>query len=71
MIYNEGSYATKGCYSYYEGQYKGKIWFGTGGTEEEMKKTLVPNSHKIFRPPWFDCKGNTLYFSWFKTFINH
>ena len=63
MSFTEGDYSYKGCYTYYEGQYKGKIWFGTGGTDAERKGTIAPNRFKIFRAPWSDCEGNVYTFS--------
>ena len=63
MSFTEGDYSYKGCYSYYEGQYKGNIYFGTGGTDAQIKGTIAPNRYKIFRAPWFDCEGNILIFA--------
>ena len=57
MNFHVGNYATKGCYAYYEGKYKGNIYYGKGGTDAQIKQPLEPNSYKIYRPPWFDCAG--------------
>ena len=48
----EGTYTSKGCYAYSSGYFKGIIYYGTGGTTEEMKETL---KSPRFRPIGFDC----------------
>merc|ERR1712070_114606 len=35
-----GEYTTKGCYTYKSGKYKGTVWFGTGGSEQERVERL-------------------------------
>ena len=57
MYFHQGNYATKGCYAYYEGTYKGNIWYGKGGTDAQIKQPLEHNPYKKYRPPWFDCAG--------------
>jgi len=54
----EGNYATKGCYSYKEGTYKGIVFYGTGGTEDKKPgHELSPDekSASKFRPEGYDC----------------
>ena len=50
-----GDYATKGCYAYNEesSNYGGKIFYGTGGTEEDMRED--PSKDDQYRPLGFDC----------------
>jgi len=49
------SYATKGCYAYDSGTYKGMAFFGTGGDNSEMKKP--PGWYANWsRPAGYDCK---------------
>ena len=48
------NFATKGCYAYDSGKYQGMIFYGTGGSEDEMK--LTPSRPK-YRPQIFDCLG--------------
>merc|ERR1711907_235133 len=40
----DGHYSYSGCYQYNSGAYKGQVFFGTKGTEQDMKDP-VPNSH--------------------------
>ena len=47
-----GDYNTKGCYAYSSGDYSGMVFFGTGGSEEDMKK---PPSSPKYRPNGYDC----------------
>ena len=47
-----GHWETKGCYAYEEGEYAGMIYYGTGGSELDMKET--PVSQK-YRPSGYDC----------------
>ena len=49
-----GDYSVKGCYAYSSGKYAGKAYYGTGGTTEQMKKSL--NGQK-YRLSGYDCKG--------------
>ena len=53
-----GDYSVKGCYAYSSGKYAGKAYYGTGGTTEQMKKSL--NGQK-YRLSGYDCKGIYLY----------
>ena len=47
-----GPYSHKGCYAYNSGSNQGKAFFGTGGSEEDMKKKLPENR---YRPRNYDC----------------
>ena len=47
-----GHYATKGCYAFASDKYADMIFFGTGGTLDEMKKT-PPKPQ--YRPEGYDC----------------
>ena len=47
-----GSYSNKGCYAYSSGTYKGKVYYGNGGTTDEMKTLL---SGTKYRPAGYDC----------------
>ena len=47
-----GNYTTKGCYAYSSGTYKGKVYYGTGGTPDQMKSSLSGNK---YRPAGYDC----------------
>ena len=59
--FQEGDYVTKGCYGYKSGKYADTLWYGTGGTEEEMKIDLLTD--ETFRPQgYYDCKGNVTFF---------
>ena len=53
-----GDYPTKGCYAYTDQSkdYAGEIYFGTGGTQEEMQ-SYTSKVHQ-FRPEGYDCKGS-------------
>jgi len=48
----QGTYSTKGCYAYGSGKYKGQAYFGTGGTEAQMKTNLEGS---VYRPKGYDC----------------
>ena len=49
----------KGCFAYTikDADNAGKVYFNSGGTEEEMKSTLDKTSN-LFRPLGHDCKSN-------------
>ena len=47
-------YSQKGCYAYSSGKYAGKAYYGTGGTTEEMKKSLNGQAHRL---SGYDCEG--------------
>jgi len=47
-----GDYNTKGCYGYEDGHYAKRMYYGEGGTEDEMKE--IPDKPKI-RPDGYDC----------------
>ena len=47
-------YSVKGCYGYSSGQFDRKAFYGTGGTTEQMKKSLNGDQ---YRPTGYDCKG--------------
>ena len=53
-------YNTKGCHVYKTGEYANTVFYGTGGTEEEMKKALKTPE---YRPTGYDCanKGIVIY----------
>ena len=47
-----GNYGTKGCYAYHSGIFGGRIYYGTGGNQKQMKsKAYYPK----FRPTGYDC----------------
>ena len=48
----KGVYTTKGCYTYSSGTYIDKVYYGTGGTMDEMK--AIPGGAK-YRPQGYDC----------------
>ena len=54
---DSSDYNTKGCYAYFRTHYDygGKVYFGTGGSENDKKKTL---SGYKFRPSGHDCTSN-------------
>ena len=58
-----GYYHTKGCYAYtnQSKDHAGEIYFGTGGTEEDMK-AYTSKVHQ-FRPEGYDCKGS---YAWYQ-----
>ena len=45
-------YSIKGCHVYDSGEYAKTAFYGTGGTEEDMKKSL---SSPQYRPEGYDC----------------
>ena len=47
-----GDYATKGCYAYDSGNNANMAFYGTGGTDDEMKNTLASPQ---YRPKGYDC----------------
>ena len=47
-----GDYTPKGCYTYSSGTYKGRAYYGTGGTLDQMK--TLPGGNK-YRPVGYDC----------------
>ena len=49
-----GSYTQKGCYTYNNGEHPGKIWYGTGGSEDKISGSTGYNY--MSRPPGFDCR---------------
>ena len=51
-----GDYSTKGCYAYDNGKekYQGMVFYGTGGSKDEMKLAL---SRPKYRPQTFYCLG--------------
>ena len=49
-------FPVKGCHAYYDGQYTDMAFYGTGGTEEEMKKDFkLPEHENMTRPNGYDC----------------
>ena len=57
----EGTYTWKGCYAYSSGHLKGRIYYGTGGTTEEMQATI---ESPRYRPIGYDCpvEGNWFWY---------
>ena len=50
-----GPYVAKGCYAYNNGQYPGGIYYGTGGSEDQIRG---PTGYDyLFRPPGYDCES--------------
>ena len=49
-----GDFTIKGCYAYNDGQYARRVYYGTGGTEQEVKTSLAA---PIYRPYGYDCKS--------------
>ena len=47
-----GSFKHKGCYAYSSGTNKGKAFYGTGGSRNEMQKQLPDDR---YRPTNYDC----------------
>jgi len=47
-----GSFQYKGCYAYSAGKDKGKAFYGTGGTRDDMQKQLPTDR---YRPTNYDC----------------
>ena len=47
-----GDYATKGCYARVSGSNANMAFYGTGGTDDEMKNTLASPQ---YRPKGYDC----------------
>ena len=53
-----GDYATKGCFTYHSGtQYHNYAFYGTGGTDEQIKGSLTGNK---YRPIGYDCSNGKL-----------
>ena len=48
------SYGTKGCYAYASGPYAKVAFYGTEGTDDEVKKDLTLPK---YRPAGHDCKA--------------
>ena len=55
-----GNYTEVGCYGYNSGKYFGMIFYGTGGTTDQMKTSL---DDPKYRPIGYDCstEGKKLY----------
>ena len=49
-----GDFSVKGCYAYSSGKYAGKVYYGTGGTTEQMKKSVSGQAHRL---AGYDCEG--------------
>jgi len=49
-------YPQKGCYTYTSGKYKDRVYFGAGGSAEEMSAPITGDTEKI-RPVGYDCVG--------------
>ena len=56
--FSTGDWGTKGCYVYIDGRYKKDIFYGTGGTEAQIKKDPIDvgSDQKVARPVGIDCK---------------
>ena len=52
-----GDYGTKGCYAYNDGKYSNKVYYGNGGTEEQMTTSLEDPK---YRPDGHDCSSEGL-----------
>ena len=50
-------YAEVGCYSYKTGNSKGHVFYGTGGTDAQMRKEATG---RRYRPRGYDCGGKSL-----------
>ena len=55
-----GNFGTKGCYAYESGSFANLAFYGTGGTEDQMKQALASPK---YRPIGHDCntQGNFHY----------
>ena len=42
-----GESSTKGCYSYDSGEFAGKAYFGTGGSQAEMEQAVEAPKYRI------------------------
>ena len=51
---NAADHAVKGCYAYSDGGHKGQVYYGTGGTIDQMK--TLPGVNK-YRPVGYDCNN--------------
>ena len=61
LKFETSTYATKGCYTYETGEYSKTIYYGTGGSEDDMK--AKPTKDGQIRPVGYDCKsGNSFLF---------
>ena len=50
----EGNYSEVGCFAYSTGYFTGSVFYGTGGTIEQMENDLIAPK---FRPQGYDCDG--------------
>ena len=58
-------YDTKGCFAHKDGVYGGSIFYGNGGTIEQMKEPL---NDPLYRPKGYDCikeEGKLYFFSFY------
>ena len=62
-----GDYSEVGCFSYSSGGLKGKVFYGTGGTIQQMKQDV---SLRKFRPNGYDCSTEGKWHSFFTIFYN-
>ena len=46
----------KGCYGYPNGVFKGLVFYGLGGSEEDMQDQVTSMQGRI-RPQGYDCNG--------------
>ena len=54
----------KGCYTYKDGSYSGKIYYGTGADTSSSiaKNEAISHESGKYRPLGFDCSGNGMSF---------
>ena len=59
----------KGCYTYKDGSYSGKIYYGTGADTSKYKwihpiakNEAISHESGKYRPLGFDCSGNGMSF---------
>ena len=59
MTVVSGGYDTFGCYGYRSAPYDGNLWYGEGGTEEQMQRIpgTTKNTLRQYRPVGYDCSG--------------
>ena len=54
-----GHFKHKGCYAYTDGEYAGRAYYGTGGTEEKTSASIDPSKDR-YRPIGFNCAGGII-----------
>ena len=63
-----GKYTPKGCYAYSSGKYNGRVFYGSGGTLDQMKS--LPGQG-IYRPVGYDCNYQGIQKKGIYTAINY